>query len=682
MRHSDQLQTDKDTDLTLIDLFAVLWQRRGIVMLVFVAVLMVAAALIPRLMPTYRSVAEIAFVIDREDAPINGGGVAQHLETAMTELRGNEVLATALSVLRGEGVQIVPAIEGSEGNEAGDNRVLGALRSRIEVVRIGNASVIEVSVTDHDAAQSQKILNAVIDSYLWQRESTRKQGLRARLMETSEQLLAANAKLAQAETDLSVWQQQAGFIEPDESRLMLDRIYQLNGMLEVARRDLERARLMADARKNAQSIDALLALPPIANNETVRRLSGQYDEVRRNHAALDQRYGPKHPAMIAVHRELETVQRHLRDAVLVAAEKIVLDLRDAQKQYDVIRSQRDDWQEKLTVRHEKAQGQAALLRAVELMRSEADTLGTTEQELRIALAAFQSDVTVMQAASLPETAEFPTRRDLWMAAVLVALFAAVVAGMLRHYFDQAIHDDGKLEDRFGIPLYARTPQVDAPFASAVSMEEAVGHLAVLINILAKTRVLAGRAHVSCIGSAVPGEGKSRLARDLATSFATAGMKTILLDGDLRHPAGFARVGNVSDLTAALAGEGTLEDAIQSWEDRESFDYIGARASVPGSFATGLLQNGLRDVLDHLGGRYDRIVIDSPPVLSVADAILLMGAADARLLVLRRGYSKRSDVRDAISQLNAAGLVPDGLVLAATRGRPAYGGDNADRAENA
>ena len=202
MRHSDQLQTDKDTDLTLIDLFAVLWQRRGIVMLVFVAVLMVAAALIPRLMPTYRSVAEIAFVIDREDTPIDGGGVAQHLETAMAELRGNEVLAIALSVLRGEGVQIVPAIDGSEGNEAGDNRVLGALRSRIEVVRIGNASVIEVSVTDHDAAQSQKILNAVIDSYLWQRESARKQGLRARLMETSEQLLAANAKLAQAETDL------------------------------------------------------------------------------------------------------------------------------------------------------------------------------------------------------------------------------------------------------------------------------------------------------------------------------------------------------------------------------------------------------------------------------------------------------------------------------------------------
>lgn len=678
MRHSGNSQSRDDFDLAVIDLLPVLWQRRGMVAVVFTAILAMATLIIPRWVPIYRSVAEIGFATDGDAAPPDGIGIAQHLETAMAELRGNEVLAIALLVLRGEGVQIG---NGNGGNQAGEDRALGVLRSRIEVARIGNASVIEVSATDQDAAQSRKILNAVIDSYLWQRESARKRGLRERLVEISDQLAAANAKLAQAEADLSAWQQQAGFIEADESRLMLDRIYELNGALELARRDLERARLMADARANAQSIDVLLTLPPIANNETVRRVLEHYEDVRRRHGALEQRYGPKYPAMIAANSELETVQEHLRKAVMMAAQRIAFDLRDAQKQYDVIKSQRDDWQEKLTVRHEKAQGQAALLRAVELARSEADTLGAKEQDLRIALDVFQSDVTVIQTASLPETAEFPTRRDLWVAAVLTAFFAAVIAGMLRHYFDQAIHDDGQLEDRFGIPLYARTPQVDAPFASAVSMEEAIGHLAVLINILAKTRVHAGRAHVSCIGSAVPGEGKSRLARDLAAGFATAGMKTILLDGDLRHPTGFARVGNGQDLTVVLSGDGMCGDAIQRGENSTSFDYIGARAPVPGNLATGLLQNGLRDVLDHLRGRYDRIVIDSPPILSVADAILLMGAADVKLLVLRRGYSKRRDVRDAITQLNAAGLTPDGLVLSAAKLRPAYGRDTADRAED-
>jgi len=681
MRHSGNSQNRNGFDLALIDLLPVLWQRRGTVALVFAAVLVMAALIIPRWVPTYHSVAEIGFVTDGDDAPLDGIGIAQHLETRMAELRGNEVLATALSVLRGDGVEI--ASEGAK-REGDEDRAIGILRSRIDVARIGNASVIEVRASDADPLQSQKILSAVIDSYLWQRENARKQGLRARLSETSDQLLAANLRLETVEAALADWQQAAGFVEGDESRLMLDRIYELNAALERARRDLEHARLMAeakvDANANAQSVDALLALPTVANHELVRKLAGQYDDVRRHHTALDQRYGPKHPAMIAATGELETVRRHLDEAAMLAARQIELDLKQAQKQYEVIRNQRDAWQAKLSARHDRAQGQATLLRAVELARSEADTLGTQEQELRIGLAAFQADVTVMQAATLPEAAEFPAKWDLWMAAVLVALFAGIIASILRHYFDQAIRDDGDLEDQFGIPLFARTPQIDTPGANAVSMEEAVGHLAVLINILARTRGNADRAHVTCIGSAIPGEGKSRLARDLATGFVAAGMKTLLLDGDLRHPAGWGTGLKTADLTTVLTGDAMAGDAIHHGEDGVSFDYIGARAPVPGSLATGVLQTGLVDVLDHLRGSYDRIVIDSPPVLSVADAVLLMGVADARLLILRRGYSKRRDIRDAISQLQAAGLKPDGFVLGATRVRPAYGWMNAERAE--
>ena len=685
MRHSGNSQNRDGFDLTLIDILPVLWQRRGIVALAFAAVLVAAALIIPRWMPTYRSVAEIGFVTGDDGAPLDGIGIAQHLETRMAELRSNEVLATALSVLRGDGVEIATegAAKGAD-HEGTEDRVISILRSRIEVARIGNASVIEVRASDADPLRSQKILSAVLDSYVWQRENARKQGLRARLSETSDQLLAANLRLETAESVLSDWQQAAGFVEGDESRLMLDRIYELNAGLELARRDLERARLMAEAKAsanaNAQSVDALLALPSVANHEMVRKLAAQHDDVRRHHATLNQRYGPKHPAMIAATGELETVRRHLDEVVMLAARQIELDLQQAQKQYEVIRNQRDAWQAKLSARHDRAQGQAALLRAVELARSEVDTLSTQEQELRIGLAAFQADVTVMQAATLPEAAEFPARRDLWMAAVLVALFAAIVAGMLRHYFDQAIHDDCDLENQFGIPLFARIPQIDTPGANAVSMEEAVGHLAVLINILARTRGNTGRAHVTCIGSAVPGEGKSRLACDLATSFVTAGMKTLLLDGDLRHPTGWGTGLKTADLTAVLAGDAMAGDAIHHGEDGVSFDYIRARAPVPGSLATGVLQTGLADVLDHLRESYDRIVIDSPPVLSVADAVLLMGVADARLLILRRGYSKRRDIRDAISQLHAAGLKPDGIVLGATRVRPAYGRTNVARAE--
>ncbi|WP_417814737.1 GumC family protein [Thalassospira alkalitolerans] len=678
-------------DLTLLDLVPLLWQRRGVVMLVFVSVMMLAAAIIPRWGQSYRALARIGFVSEVPITASDGQGAAERLETRMAAIRGSDVLTAALAVLRGEGVAFLPGPErqtswisllAANASALGyqdwpqtsetEQRELGILRSRLDVARIGNASVIEISAVDRDPFRSQQIVNAVIDSYLWQRETDRKQGLRAQLSETRNQLIAANARLETAETALADWQQKAGFVEADENRLMLDRIYALNAELETARRDLERAKLLAEGRAQARSVEELLALPPVANHEMVRKLAAQYDDVRRSYVAMDQRYGPKHPAMIAKTGELATVKTHLAEAVALAARQIDLDLRQAQKQHDVITAQRDAWQARLSDRHDRALGQAVLVRAVDVARNEADMLGRQEQEFRASLAAFQSDTMVMQSANLPEMAEFPTRRDFWMAALLMALFAAVLVGFLRHHFDQAIGDDDDIEHRFGLPVFARTPQVSGGGTAPVAMEEAVGHLGVLINILAKTGAFPGKAHVTCIGSAVTGEGKSRLARDLAISFAASGFRTLLLDGDLRHPTRMGKFDVNGDFTALLAGDSSAKSAVRQNVDGMGFDYLGARASVPGHMATGLIETGLADVLTGLRAEYDRIVVDSPPILSVADAVLLMGMADTRLMLVRRGYSKNRDVNDAIGYLQSARLHADGVVLTVAKLKPAYG----------
>ena len=95
-------------------------------------------------------------------------------------------------------------------------------------------------------------------------------------------------------------------------------------------------------------------------------------------------------------------------------------------------------------------------------------------------------------------------------------------------------------------------------------------------------------------------------------------------------------------------------------------------AVPGSIATGLIERHLGPLVDQLRDQFDYIILDTPPILSVADGLVAMGLADVRLFVLRHGSSKKRDAKDALDRLATAGLVASGIVLNGGPARPAYG----------
>ncbi|MBO6803550.1 MAG: hypothetical protein JJ893_09820, partial [Thalassospira sp.] len=103
-----------------------------------------------------------------------------------------------------------------------------------------------------------------------------------------------------------------------------------------------------------------------------------------------------------------------------------------------------------------------------------------------------------------------------------------------------------------------------------------------------------------------------------------------------------------------------------------YRYLGARMPVPGNIATGMIDGQLPSLIKHLRTRFDHVIIDTPPILSVADGVIALGLADVRLFALRCGHSKRRDITQALSQLRAANIVPEGIVLNGAKPRVAYG----------
>ena len=178
-----------------------------------------------------------------------------------------------------------------------------------------------------------------------------------------------------------------------------------------------------------------------------------------------------------------------------------------------------------------------------------------------------------------------------------------------------------------------------------------------------------------VTSSVQGEGKSTTAVNLAISLADAGVKTLLIDADLRRPTAAHYLGVVGEvgLTDVLVGRTELTTAVQSWGDSGRLSVLPAGA-VPPNPSEMIQSRQMESVLEELRTEYEYIIIDTPPILPVADAAILGRQADGALLICASGRTRKGQLRESVSRLTQAGADVLGLVgtFLPTKGADSYG----------
>lgn len=276
-------------------------------------------------------------------------------------------------------------------------------------------------------------------------------------------------------------------------------------------------------------------------------------------------------------------------------------------------------------------------------------------------------------APVPDTPVEPDVRSNLVMGLLAGTFLGIAFAVGRQALDQRIRDPSDVTNLSDRPVVASIPLRKDGDPHTIYLEidpfgpqaEAVRQLRT--NIMFIDVTTGKRSFV--ISSSLPGEGKTTTAINLALAMSDAGSKVLLIDADLRHPSVATNLGLEGGvgLTTVLLGEAEVGDVIQRWGGTDL--HVLASGEIPPNPSELLGSSKMRDLFEQLSQTFDFILIDTPPVLPVTDAIVIERLTGGLLMVVSAGETRKRHLSDALRGLETTDTFIAGFVVTKASPQP-------------
>jgi capsular exopolysaccharide synthesis family protein len=281
-------------------------------------------------------------------------------------------------------------------------------------------------------------------------------------------------------------------------------------------------------------------------------------------------------------------------------------------------------------------------------------------------------LSVVAPASAPDSASGPSVKLAVALGLLVGLIAGLGLAFLFENLSTRMEATDEIEDVAGLPILGAIPMAAATegplFNSGSPTEESFRRLRTNIHALER----AGSSNLLLVTSAEPNEGKSTIVANLAASMAQTGQSVVAVDADLRLPTQHEIFGlpNVVGLGSVLRGFKRLEDVLQKAPGGIGVTVLtsGGPLDHPAEL---LASSAMGDLLRDLSKRFDVVLVDSPALLALADALSLATEAPDVLIVVGRTQTRREALLSVRKQLSAIGANPLGVIVNRAENVPSY-----------
>ncbi|MCG5240304.1 polysaccharide biosynthesis tyrosine autokinase [Azospirillum doebereinerae] len=562
------------------------------------------------------------------------------------------------------------------------NRLIDAFQKNLRIAPGVQSRAIRISFDAQDPQLAARVANAVVDVYA----SMQTEAKRAATVQATEWLQSRLDELradmtATGQATVEAMRSETGLMRGREAPLVTEEMSALNAQLSEAR----------TAHANAQArLQQILAVKPdgkdalagaeITGNPLIAALRQRQATLRAQLAELREQYGERHPALTRPAAEL----RDLNASIAAETDRVVRGLRgEVEQQLSKVQD--------LTRRMEALRGNAvdALQADVQLrqLQRQADASDdnyrravTRLKETQV-LEALQMtpDVRLVSAATVPFAPVGPGKTVLAGLAAVICGALAIGVALTRTMMQRGVYSSHQVEALLGLPAVGIVPLLGREGLGRKGLGKAGAHATrkggdfaeAVWRLCARLKLIGAPGEpvpdkggeVIMLTSSVAGEGKTTLAVALGAFLADTGLRVVIVDCDTRRPAIHRLLGSSqpnAGLTDLLGGDATLEEAL-GHDDRRRVAVIAAGRPTARPH-TLLGSKAMLSLLVELSGRYDVVILDTPPVLSASDALILAPMADRVLYVVRWARTASSLAGAGIKQLREVGGRVTGAVL--------------------
>jgi capsular exopolysaccharide synthesis family protein len=430
------------------------------------------------------------------------------------------------------------------------------------------------------------------------------------------------------------------------------------------------------------STETLLRLPSVGNDPRVAQLSAQITALEREMDEMTRRYRPDHPAFTATKTRLNALRGDLSQLAVEVVGQLETRRAQAETQLESLRKKRADAEQRLLEITGKSVEYNTLSRNLEADKALYDSVLARLKEVDVTSGLTDQSITIQERAMGAGPVPSQTLKYIILG-VFGGLAAGVALAFALNYLDPSLRTIDQVEQRTGVGVVASVPMIKSrgPVSGGAgvnlpSVSDRRGVVAEAFRTMRATlAMISGRDkhRVFLITSAIPGEGKTFTSSNFAATLAQQGFRTLLIDADLRKPSVSKLFFNENlqpGLSEVLMGSTPLDQAIVPTKV-ENLSVLPAGGIAPNPSEL-LAHAQFVEIVQKLKEQYDRIVIDSSPVLAVRDPLLLAKSVDACCLIVRAGRSPSKASVQAVRLLAEAETPASGIVLNSVRhGNSAY-----------